>query len=285
MKELVLHSTTAKQMTDFMGAPSHAVLLVGPAGSGKMTLATKLSETILNLPVHGLADYPYKTVVVSEDGKAIGIEAVRELEHFLSLKVPSRAIHNRVVIIQDAHLLSTEAQNALLKTLEEPPEGTLVMLTANSEQALLPTIRSRAQTISVKRPEQASTEAYFQARNFDDKAIKQAYAISGGLTGLMCALLEQTEHPLLLATERARQLLSQSTFERLLAVDELSKQRPLALDTLFILQQMAHVSLQSATGDAATKWLAVQEASYQAVEALTTNAQPKLVMLNLMLSL
>ena len=284
MKELVLHPVTRQQLADFTAAPSHALLLAGPPGSGKRTLATSLSETILELPAHSLADYPYKMIIASEDGKAIGIESVRELEHFLSLKVPGRAAHNRAVIIEDAHLLSTEAQNALLKTLEEPPRGTLIVLTANSEQSLLPTIRSRAQAIPVKRPERAAVEAYFQAQNFDDKAIKQAYAISGGLTGLMRALLEQTEHPLLLATQRARQLLSQSAYERLLAVDELSKQRPLALDTMFILQQMAHVSLQSATGEAAVKWQAVQGASYRAAEALAASAQPKLALTNLMLS-
>lgn len=284
MKEALFHPVTKQQLADFAAAPSHALLLAGPAGSGKRTLATSLSETILELPAHSLADYPYKMIITSEDGKAIGIEAVRELEHFLSLKVPGRAAHNRAVIIEDAHLLSTEAQNALLKILEEPPGGTLVVLTATSEQALLPTIRSRAQAIPVKRPERAATEAYFQARGFDDKAIKQAYAISGGLTGLMQALLDQTEHPLLLATQRARQLLSQSAYERLLAVDELSKQRQLALDTMFILQQMAHVSLQSATGETTAKWQAVQGASYQAAEALAASAQPKLALTNLMLS-
>jgi hypothetical protein len=100
----------------------------------------------------------------------------------------------------------------------------------------------------------------------------------------MSALLEQTEHPLLFATQQARQLLSQSAYERLLSVDELSKQRQLALDTMFILQQMAHVSLQSAAGETADKWQAVQAASYQAAEALAASAQPKLALANLMLS-
>jgi replication-associated recombination protein RarA len=284
MKELILHPVTRRQIEDFAGAPSHAVLLVGPAGSGKRILATNLSETVLKLPARSFNEYPYKMIINSDDGKSIGIETVRQLEHFLSLKVPIQAVHNRAVIIDNAHLLSTEAQNALLKTLEEPPRGTLVVLTANNDQALLPTIRSRVQSISVKRPGQAAIETFFRARNFDDKAIRQAYAISGGLTGLMNALLEQTDHPLMLATERARQLLSQSAYERLLAVDELSKQRTLALDTTFILQQMAHVSLQNATGDAAIKWQAVLNASYQAAEALAANAQPKLALTNLMLS-
>jgi energy-coupling factor transporter ATP-binding protein EcfA2 len=284
LEDLILHPATRRQLADFTAAPSHAVLLVGPTGSGKQTLAASLSATVLKLPPGGFASYPYKVIITAEAGKSIGIEAVRQLEHFLSLKVPGQAGHNRAVIINNAQLLSLEAQNALLKTLEEPPRGTFIILTLNNEQAVLPTIRSRAQSIIVKRPERAAVADHFQRHNFDAQAIDQAYAISGGLPGLMHALLEETDHPLKLATERARQLLSQSAYERLLTIDELAKQRQLALDTTFILQQMAHVSLQTSSPAAAAKWQAVLKASYQAAEALASSAQPKLVLTNLALS-
>ena len=285
MNELLLHPATQLRLTDFAAAPAHAVLLIGPAGSGKHSLATGLSEQVLELAPRGLANYPYKMIIAADEGKAaIGIEAVRELEHFLSLKVPGRAAHNRAVIIEDAQLLTAEAQNALLKTLEEPPEGTFIVMTVNNEHALLPTIRSRTQTIAVKRPERTATEAHFQAQNFEPKAVQQAYAISGGLPGLMQALLEEADHPLVLATQRARELLSQPAYERLLAVDELARQRPLALDVAFILQQMARVSLQTATGQSAAKWQGILNAGYQAAEALTNSAQPKLALTSLMLS-
>lgn len=285
LSELILHPATRRRLESFIAAPPHAVMLVGPGGSGKQALAASLSTAILELPAGGFADYPYKSVITAEDGKSIGIDAVRQMERFLSLKVPGRSVHNRAVIINNAQLLSVEAQNALLKVLEEPPKGTFIILTLGSEQAVLPTIRSRAPTITVKRPDRAALETYFQSHNFDDRAIKQAYAISGGLPGLMHALLEETDHPLKSATERARQLLSQPAYERLLAVDELAKQRQLAIDTAFILQQMAHVSLQTATEETASKWQTVLKASYEAAEALSANAQPKLVLTRLALSL
>ena len=284
MKELLLHPVTRQRLADFTKTPSQASLLVGPAGSGKLTLAAKLSETILELPPGGLATYPYKLLIKPEGSTAIGIDTIRDLERFLSLRVPRQTAYNRAIIIENAQLLTLEAQNALLKTLEEPPTGTFIVLTADHDQALLPTLRSRAATITVKRPDRQLTETYFQARDFDPSATKQAYAISGGLPGLMSALLGQEEHPLLLATQRARQLLSQSAYERLLAVDDLAKQRPLALDVAFIFQQMAHVSLQTATGEAAAKWQAILKAGYQAAEALNVSAQPKLALTNLMLS-
>lgn len=284
LSDLILHPATRRQLDAFIAAPAHAMLLIGPPGSGKRALAASLSAAILELPAGKFADYPYKAIIAAEGSQSIGIDEVRQLEHFLSLKVPGRSGHNRAVIVDNAQQLSIEAQNALLKTLEEPPHGAFIILTLSSEQAILPTIRSRATSVTITRPERTALETYFEDHDFGAEAIRQAYAISGGLPGLMHALLEETDHPLKLATERARQLLSQSAFERLLMVDELAKQRQLAIDTAFILQQMAHVSLQTATGETAAKWRAVLKAGYDAAEALFANAQPKLVLTDMVLA-
>jgi DNA polymerase III delta prime subunit len=285
MKNLVLNPLTRQQVDVFTAKPSHALMLVGPRGSGKHTLAAAVAETVMGLPEGGFAGHPYALVVAPEDGKAIGIEAARQLERFLALKVPGKNTHDRVIIIEDAHLLTTEAQNALLKTLEEPPEGTILILTATHEQTVLPTIRSRTQLIPVGPLGRDGLEAHFAGQDFDAKDIRRAYAISGGLPGLMHALLHETDHPLVSATERARELLSRPAYERLTTVDELAKQKALALDVTAILQQMARLGLQTAAGPVAKKWQDVLAASYDASEALAANAQPKLALTKLMLSL
>jgi DNA polymerase III subunit delta' len=286
MKELVLNPLTKQRLEAFMVKPAHALMLVGPTGSGKHTLALKVAEAVLQLPVGGFENHPYTLLIAPEEGKAIGIDAARQLEQFLALKVPGRSAHDRVIIIEDAHLLTLEAQNALLKTLEEPPEGTIVILTVSHEQTVLPTIRSRAQAIPVGRLERNSLESHFTGLDFKEPAIQKAYAISGGLPGLMHALLYEAEdHPLVAATKRARELLSSSAYERLTMVDELAKQKALALDITVILQQMARLGLQNAKGPASRKWHLVLAASYEAGESLLMNAQPKLVLTKLMLRL
>ncbi|HEX4774157.1 MAG TPA: AAA family ATPase [Candidatus Saccharimonadales bacterium] len=282
MKGLLLQPITEGQVENFIKSPSHALMLVGSRGSGKGSLSRGLAELILE--VSSLNDYPYKLIIEPDNGKSIGIEPIRQLEHFFSLKVPRTAAYQRVVIIEEAHKLTLEAQNALLKTLEEPPSGTLMILNSNYEQALQPTIRSRTQIINVKSPDQTALTEFFKERGFSETKINQVYAISGGLLGLMQALLEDADHPLLKATDQARRLLASSTYERLIMVDELSKQPELASDTIFILQQMAHVSLQKAGDQSARRWQAILKAGFQASTDLASNAQPKLALTNLCLS-
>ena len=115
-------------------------------------------------------------------------------------------------------------------------------MTSSQEQALLPTIRSRSPRLMVHRPSISQQSSHF-GKEYDDAAVKQALLVSGGLPGLAAAILGESEHPLLAATEKARELLRQTTFERLAMVDVLAKDRMLCLDVLFILQQMAHICL------------------------------------------
>lgn len=278
----LLSDLTQKEIGYFVEQPAHALLLIGPTGSGKASLAATLAEQVLGLNSGEFANYAYKMVLANDDS-SIGVEAVRQLEQFLSLKVPSHATTNRVIIIEDAQKLTLEAQNALLKNLEEPPQATIFILTTSHAQALLPTVQSRAASIEIKRPDKSQLQQYFEKKGFDEVSINRAYFISGGLPGLMTALLEESDHPLIQATEQARLLLQSSAYERLLLIDGLSKQRELAYDTILMLGQMAHVSLLSA-GQTAGRWQKILEASFTATKSLNMNAQPKLVLVNLALA-
>lgn len=285
MKGLVLHPLTKQHLDAYAQKPSHALLLVGPTGSGKMSLARSLSEILLGLSPDQLDNYPHKLIINAGDNKSIGIEDIRQLEHFLNLKVPSNREVNRVIIIENASILTIEAQNALLKTLEEPPMGTAIVMTANSQQSLLPTVISRTQIVDVKKPQQSELAEYFKAQGHNEEDIKRVYVVSAGLTGLMHAMLNESDHPLTKATDKARELLSQTVYQRLLSVDELSKDKELAINTVNILQQMASLSLKSSTGKSSDRWQTVLAASYRCSEALSNSAQPKLALTDLMLNL
>lgn len=88
-----------------------------------------------------------KDTALKQNINTIGIEEIKNMQKKLFLrpiKSPTKA-----VILQDAQLLTTQAQNALLKVLEEPPDHTIIILSCRSKESLLPTIISRCQIIDL----------------------------------------------------------------------------------------------------------------------------------------
>lgn len=137
-------------------AQSH--LFVGPASVGKATLARELATELLS---RGAADpararrlalqnkHPDLSWVEQQAEKSkISIEQIRELMQTLS-RAPGEGAR-RVGVINDAHLLSVEGQNAILKTLEEPAPAVVLVLITPNQDSLLPTIISRCQVMALR---------------------------------------------------------------------------------------------------------------------------------------
>lgn len=140
------------------GRIAHAYLFRGPDGVGKQLCARVVAARI-NCTGSGTrrpcgscsscrkyisGNHP-DIVIISPEGGTIKISRVRELCR--SLSYPPYESAMRVVIIEDVHTMRIEAANALLKTLEEPPDNNLLILTAEASRGVLPTIVSRCQTI------------------------------------------------------------------------------------------------------------------------------------------
>jgi hypothetical protein len=286
--DLLLHPRTIAQITQYVTNPSHATLLVAPHGMGKTCLAKAMLTKALQLSAP-LTDHPYY-LGIRPDGSSISIDAVRELQRFLQLKTVGHAQQlRRAVIIAHAEALTTEAQNALLKVLEEPPADTLIILTANSQRALLPTIRSRVQMLTVHTPIESDVKAYFGSKT-DATRLTQAYFLSGGLPGLMSALInKEATHPLAAGVVQAKAILQHSLFERLALVEPLSKKKEEAGYVLEALTRIARTGLNGATAKADTtklkQWHRILKQTHLAHNALAQNANPKLVLSNMMLNM
>jgi DNA polymerase-3 subunit delta' len=284
----LLSQRTEQDLTQFVAKPAHAVLLIAPNGAGKGAAAYYLASQLLGVQTTKLqANAAFKEIEPA-GGKAISIEEIRAVTHFLVLKSTSKAAVTRVVLIQHAGSMTLQAQNALLKTIEEPPIGTVLILTAANELDLLPTILSRVQIVNLQSPPPAALKQHFVNSGYSAAAIDRAVLMSDGLPGLTQALLaHDDDHPLVAAAAKARKLLQESSFERLAAIDELTKDKQQWLDVLFIVQRMAQINLEKPGAAQATarKWHGVLRAAHEAYAATLASAQIKLVALNFMLQI
>ncbi len=142
------------------GRLSHAYILEGARGSGKHTIALRIAAA---LACHRRKDHdtplpcgscpscrkilsgnsPDVIYISREDKATLGVDAVRSLKS--DVFIAPNDIDAKVYIIEDAHLMTPQAQNALLLTLEEPPSYVLFLLLCESVAPLLETVRSRAQ--------------------------------------------------------------------------------------------------------------------------------------------
>ena len=131
---------------------SHSYLFIGIEGIGKKLIATEFAKAILCLNdkkycnnckscIEFDSDNNPDFLYIEPDGNSIKIDQIREMQKKLQEKpIISK---NKVYIINNADKMTTEAQNSLLKTLEEPPEFVTIILIGSNENMFLTTIKSR----------------------------------------------------------------------------------------------------------------------------------------------
>jgi DNA polymerase-3 subunit delta' len=191
------------------GRLSHAYLLTGPTHVGKRTLALAFAQAILCTAEQASppgspcgvcpacmkvqsASHPDLRIIRPEDGKkTLGIDPIRALILAAALQ-PQEGRHS-IFLLPNAELLSLEAANALLKTLEEPASHTMLLLTATDEQLLPTTIASRCQIVPVGLVSANEIEAALITRwNIAAKRAQELSILSAGRPGWAIAA---SQHP------------------------------------------------------------------------------------------
>lgn len=281
MPEILLHSSTETMINAIIKNPSHAILIIAEEGSGKKYLAKHLITSILE--TNNLDTYPYYLEVKPDDKNLISIEAIRNINKFLSLKVVSLRSMNRSILIENAQMLSLQAQNALLKTFEEPPKGTVIVLTATAENDLIPPILSRSQIVKLRKPELSKLNV-LKPEKMSSIEFSKAVSLSDGNIGRLIRLIVNNDDEINKAANLTKKVLSVPKYNRLLLVDELSKEKNIINDVIRILMYLANLNLKRGSV-IDNKWRVILDQSYYASIALSKNANPKLVLINLFINI
>ena len=157
---------------------SHSYIFSGIKGVGKYTFAKDFAKCILEDSM--MQDY-YE---LGPDGKSIKVSQIRELQNVINIK-PTFS-KKSVYIIDDADLMTTEAQNSLLKTLEEPPEYAVIILIVHNERSVLSTVKSRCVNIKFNKLSDKDIKKYFLKNdlNFEDKNINVFKVLDGSLNNI-----------------------------------------------------------------------------------------------------
>lgn len=167
----------------------HSYLFVGEEGIGKSLFAKEFAKSILCLGKEKPCEACKSCIEIEEnnqpdyieivpDGNSIKIEQIRNMQ----LKVAEKPIVStkKVYVIQEADTMTQEAQNALLKTLEEPPEYITIILIASNENSILNTIKSRCTKIVFEPLSNEELKRYAQEYWKDATIPEEVFASSMG---------------------------------------------------------------------------------------------------------
>lgn len=183
----------------------HAYIFSGPTGIGKKTVAGLFAEmlicdsTELSKPCGSCqacrlfssgANPDFR--LVKARGASIGVDEIREIQGDVAIK-PMYS-KRKVYIIEDADNMTVQAQNCLLKTLEEPPSYVVLILTAANYDSLLETIRSRSQRLSFKKNTHAQVRQVLTEKyGHEAGGIEFAIAYADGIIGTALNLVGTEE--------------------------------------------------------------------------------------------
>lgn len=280
--EFVASPATRQQIDSLVKKPPHAVCIFAPTGSGKKFTAEYIACQVLKTD----KPTPAQLYIVRPNEKGvITIKQAREMLKFTKLKSHGRGAINRVVVIEDAHFMTPEAQNALLKIVEEPPADTVIILTAPNPASLLKTINSRVASLIIYPVSKSDAQKLYP--HITEANFNKTWLLSDGRLGLLNSIITDSSDALLEYIAIAKTVLQGDTEQRLAQVDVIQKRSiPVFLDALLIVAKAGRAQAATKNTHAQVKkWQSIAKHILSIQDSLKYNPNQKLLLTSLMLEL
>jgi hypothetical protein len=265
---------TKNKMSALVSNPPQLIILVGAKGSGKENIMQELSLGITK-----------QTNIFSlqplEGKKTIGIDQLRQIKKssFLTKRLP------QVIIIPNAELLTIEAQNSMLKLLEDTPQNLHIFMATTTENKLLETIRSRAYIWRIVNPSKAEIKDYYKTE--DAAKLEQAILITAQKSRQLDDYLKDDSSSTNI--ELAKEILGEQKFDRLQRVNILIKDINLTVELIeaiiVICETAIHMAANQNNLQKIEPWKNRLNNCLIAIDQLEKSVQPKLVITRLFMML
>lgn len=270
------------------GQLTHSILLCGESGTGTGLAARCIAADYL-YPKGGtgaaqvLKNENAEVILLQGEGVSgeIKIDAVRAMRK--EIYSTSLSAQGRVVILRNANKLNAASANALLKVIEEPPQGVLFLLTAPSEASVLQTIRSRCNIYTLAPVNIAECTQYLQQK-FPEESVEDLAVMFGGKIGSAMRCLQDSvwKQTLSDAKELAAACEQKNAYPAMVLLTAYEKDRPGSLRLLSLYANVCSAAMQGVPMPISAKNAAASLPFTQdAVKKLSANGSGKLILTNL----
>lgn len=268
--QTLLHPLTEKELDMLIAARPHAIHITGPKGIGLTRIAREFAHRIE-------ADYRY---IEPLEG-TVSIDQIRDLYQLTRGRTSKPQ-----VIVLPGESLTTQAQHAFLKLLEEPPVGTIFLITSHDTSMLLDTILSRMQSLLVRPLSDIQSHQLIDTRApaIDAQKRAQLMFLSGGLPAELTRILDDSSYfdEKVTQMKQAQQFIVSNRYGRLVLLHAHTKNRNELQDYLGTIAKLLHHDVYQKKR-LSPQHVALLERLEQASTALAFNANLKLVVAQLVL--
>ncbi len=225
---MLISEKTKKEIDLFISNPSPVLLITGPDGAGKQFITDKIIENLFESNTPG--EKALSLIDMNKDGNTVTIEEIRELKN--KLKFVETGINiTRVIIIRSIDKVNDQAQNSLLKLLEDTPRNTLFILNASILNKVISTIQSRSMIIRISNPKKIEYQNFY-----DTNKLASFFMMSDGRSRYIDELVKNNSGDFLETVNIAKKYVSSDTYGKLIISEEISKKYNIGLFIFGLIQ-------------------------------------------------